>query len=217
MERSGESILIDPELRKIVPILCDWSFIKSAYELSLQHEKAEGYRGYIPYNSESEHGWWTSRSKTEINEDNIATRRLTLESTELPLSVGFIAIGMPVQWDRVRDDEQIVRWDSRRNTVWVQPPDFARHLSQILDRERFAITVNPPNPDPVRYEDPKPISLVEVERKTDQKISPKKGMLAIDRTARVLKRSVGYQHQPQRVMKTRHKSVRSSRSASSVR
>ena len=178
MEGIGESILVDPDVRKIVPVLCDWGFLEEVYRYSLQHRFAEGYKGFIPVQPDSETGWWATRSKTELNGDNIALRRLTLESTDLPLILGFVA---------------------------------------ILDYEIFAITMKPENPDPVRYEDPKPINLVEVERTTEQKISRKKGLLAIDQTARILKRSVGYQPNPQQIKKPHYRSGRSSRAVSPAR
>lgn len=217
MEGIGESILVDPDVRKIVPVLCDWGFLEEVYRYSLQHRFAEGYKGFIPVQPDSETGWWATRSKTELNGDNVALRRLTLESTDLPLIIGFVAIGLPIKWGRQRSDEKVIREDSRRNTVWVQPPDIARRLDTILDYERFAITMKPENPDPVRYEDPKPINLVEVERTTEQKISRKKGLLAIDQTARILKRSVGYQPNPQQIKKPHYRSGRSSRAVSPAR
>jgi len=217
MESAGESIILRPEVRKVVPILCDWDFLQSVYKFSLQHRHAEGWRGFIPSDNDSDEGWWTRRSEIETNADNIALRRLELEHTELPLSLGFVAIGLPVESGKERKDEKIVRWDNKQNTIWVQPPDIANILQPILDYERLAIYINPPNRDSVKYPDPEPIELVNVQHTSKQEMSPVVGLRRIHSTARLLKRSVGYKQAPDKPKKSQNKFGRNSRGASRAR
>lgn len=215
MEKNRETYPVDDKgLKNIIHGLCDWEVQDQIYKFTLQHEQAERYRGYIASETD-EPGWYITRSPIELDDENVASRTLTLLREDEMLRLQFTAYGLPHDWDRYYGDSPDtteVRWNSGQNTIWLQMREMTERLQAILeDPRRFTVGTPISVIDPLNMTDDT-LTLAAVEQK--QPLSERTASKKIKLIGSKLLKSAGVtlpeQPKKQDLTRPHHSAIRSS-------